>query len=80
MSNNDDVKYSEKMDVSATEQFRGWWESLTKQELLAYLADSPEVTADTIRDFFKNSGVVLSFSVSFDSVSKQAHATFFESI
>lgn len=75
---NSNVQYAEKMNAGATEQLCNWWENLTKTELLAYLADSPEVTADTIRDFFKNSNTTLSLSLSFDIVAKEAHATFFE--
>ena len=75
---NNNVQYAEKMNAGATEHLRNWWDNLTKTELLAYLADSPEVTADTLRNFFKNSGTTLTLSLSFDVASKEASATFFE--
>lgn len=75
---NSNVQYEAKMNAGATEQLCNWWDNLTKTELLAYLADSPEVTADTLREFFKNSNTTLSISLSFDIVTKEARATFFE--
>ncbi len=69
--------YTKKMDEMMTEATAKWWDSLTKEEILAYLQDSPEITADVLRMMLSNEQAALSIGSTFDTVTKRATSSFF---
>ena len=60
--------YAQQMDDQLSEAMRNWWNNLTKEDLLQYLAEQPHVTADYLRTMLANEqsamavGAVFSFS------------------
>lgn len=74
--NNDGSGYAHKMDNAVTNAMQNWWKSLSKEELLAYLADQPNVTADNIRDMIRNMNSVLAFDIRFSTASEDAVTDF----
>lgn len=69
--------YAKKMNEALTEAANKWWSDLTKEEILAYLQDSPEITADVLRTMLYNEQAVLSIGSNFNTVTKTASASFF---
>ncbi len=69
--------YAKKMNEAMTQAANNWWNSLTKEELLAYLQDSPEITADVLRTMLRNEQATLSIGSSFNTVTRTASASFF---
>lgn len=68
--------YAEKMNNIASQALAEWWKSLSKEEILKYLSDQPQITADVLRQLIGNSNSVLSFDLRFDSASNQAVTDF----
>lgn len=73
-SNN--TNYAKKMNDAVTVAMKQWWEGLSKEEILAYLADQPAVTADALRKMLANTEAVLGFDIKFSTVSNAAVTTF----
>lgn len=74
--NTDGSGYAQKMDNAVTNAMQSWWKSLSKEELLAYLAEQPNVTADNIRDMIRNMNTVLAFDIRFSTASEDAVTDF----
>lgn len=74
--NTDGSGYAQKMDSAVTNAVQNWWKSLSKEELLAYIAEQPNVTADNIRDMIRNMNTVLAFDIRFSTASEDAVTDF----
>lgn len=68
--------YTNKMNDIMTEAATKWWKGLSKDEILAYLADQPDITADVLREILSNNSCVLQFGVKFDVANLGAQAAF----
>ena len=68
--------YAEKMNAIASEALTTWWENLTKEDILSYLADQPTITADVLRELIRNSDSVLAFDIRFSSEQNTAFTDF----
>lgn len=68
--------YVPKMDNALTAAIKQWWESLTKEEILKYLQDQPNITAEVLRNMLANENCVLSFGVSFSAAMQSAVTDF----
>lgn len=64
--------YSQKLNEALTAQLTAWWEGLSKEELLAYLAEQEDLTADGIREMLAAVNVNLDFGVDFSLANKTA--------
>lgn len=74
--NTDGSQYADKMDNMLKETVTQWWDGLSKEELLAYIAEQPSITADHIRTMFANEQVKLKFEVNFLVAAREASADF----
>lgn len=68
--------YAPKMDDVVSKAVKEWWQGLSKDEILAYLADQPTVTADTLREMMAGTDCVLAFGIRFSTSSNQADTDF----
>ena len=68
--------YAAKLDQIAAAAYKSWWEGLTKEEILDYLRDQPQVTADNIRNMLANENCVISIGMAFDVSTHEAVADF----
>ncbi len=68
--------YAEKMNSVLTDAFNNWWNSLTKEELLDWMMGQQSITADTIRDLFKNECCNLKIGAHFSLEQGRAVADF----
>lgn len=73
---NNGASYAPKMDNIMTKALKEWYTGLTKEELLAYLAEQPSITADVLRDMLSNMNCVLAFDVRFSASSNDAATDF----
>lgn len=73
------ASYATKLDSAASEMYAKWWNSLTKDEILAYLADQPTVTADNLRQMLANEQATLNIGTAF-SVSNLNAVTDFHTV
>ncbi len=71
-----DTNYASKMDNVMSSAIKGWFNDLTKEELLAYIAEQPTITADTIRQFMANMDCVMAFDVRFSTHDTEAVTDF----
>ena len=71
--------YEEKMNSVLTDAFNAWWNSLTKEELLNWMLEQQSITADAIRDLFKNEGCNLKVGAHFSLEQGKAVADFGDS-
>lgn len=68
--------YSDKMNELMSATINEWWEGLSKDDLLDYIAGQPTLTADVLRTIFNNSGSILAFDMRFDSATGKAVVDF----
>lgn len=68
--------YVPKMDNAFTAAIKQWWDNLTKEEIISYLSDQPNITADVLRNMLANENCVLSFGVSFATATQDAVTDF----
>lgn len=68
--------YAPKMDNAMTRAMTDWFNNLSKEELLNFLADQPTVTADNLREMLSNMNSVLAFDIRFSTASSQAMTDF----
>lgn len=68
--------YAPKMDEVVSEAMKKWWLGLSKDEILAYLAEQPTVTADTLREMMSGNNCVLAFDIRFDTAGTLASTDF----
>jgi hypothetical protein len=73
---NNNEGYSPKMDMAVTRAVNDWWNSLSKEELLHYIAEQPTMTADAIRKMMGNMNCVLAFDIKYATRSSEAVADF----
>lgn len=73
---NNETSYESKLDVLVTRAAQDWWNGLTKEEILKYLADQKSVTADTLRAMIGNNNAILAFDIRFAANSCEAVADF----
>ena len=70
------ASYATKLDAAASEMYAKWWQSLSKEELLAYLADQPTVTADNLRQMLSNEQATLNIGTAFSVATMNAVTDF----
>ncbi len=68
--------YVSKLDQSLANTMREWWEGLSKEDLLTYIAEQPQITADFIRQMLANENIVMGIGVKFHMTSKEAISDF----
>lgn len=69
--------YAPKMDNSLSDAIKNWWCSLSKNEILDYLRDQPDVTADALRNMLSNENCALAFGVQFSASTMDAVTDFY---
>lgn len=69
--------YAPKMDAVLTKAVEEWWNGLTKDELLEYLREQPNVTADNLRNMLANENCKLAFGISFSAATLQSVTDFY---
>ncbi len=69
--------YVASMNGGLTTSVNDWWEGLSKDNLLAFLQDNPEVSADMLRAMIAYANVTLTFNVTFNSTEKKSSVEFF---
>lgn len=78
MIRNNGGGYAPKMDNALTKAIADWWQGLSKDEILEYLREQPDVTADILRNMLANENCKLSFGVSFSAATHQSVADFYK--
>lgn len=68
--------YAPKLDEAMRKATTEWFDKLSKPELLQFLADRDDLTADMIRDMLKHEQVVLGFGIQYDLAGGKAQADF----
>lgn len=68
--------YATKMDKTLTEAVQAWWKGLSKEDLLNYMYEMPDITADHIRSMLSNEQCNLLFGVAFSLATLDAQADF----
>lgn len=69
--------YMKKMDAGLSGAISTWWNGLSKEEILDYLRDQPQVTADSLREMLANMNCALAFGVTFSTTTKGAITDFY---
>lgn len=70
--------YAPKMDNNMTNTITEWWNNLSKEELLNYLLNQPNITAEHIRHMLANEDCTLTFGISFSVNTCEAVTDFHE--
>ena len=70
------TSYGPKMDTVLSQSIRDWWKGLSKEEVLAYLAEQPDVTADVLRSMLAGMNTILAFDVRFSASANEASVDF----
>ena len=70
------ASYIAKLDQASTKIYAEWWNSLTKEELLAYIADQPTITVDDLRKLFANAQTTLNVGTEFNVATQSAVTDF----
>lgn len=68
--------YAPKLDKAMQDATQTWFDKMTKPELLQFIMDREDVTADMIRDMLKHEKVVLGFGVQYAVAEGKAQADF----
>lgn len=68
--------YATKMDNTLTDAVQAWWKGLSKKDLLHYISEQPDITADHIRNMLANEQCNLLFGVAFSLATLDAAADF----
>lgn len=64
---NNGSSYSSKLDAIMAKAYTDWWTGLSKEEILKYLADQQDITADKLRQMIGNMNSVLGFDTKFST-------------
>lgn len=72
----DNNDYAMKLDNMVSKTISDWWNNLSKEDILEYLAHQPDVTADKLRDMLANEQCVLNVGVAFDVGNSNATVDF----
>lgn len=77
---NEEVRqsYTNKINEQLTQALSNWWNNLTKEEILAYLANQPTVTADSLRSLLAETDTNLVFVTNFMAKDVKASVDFNE--
>lgn len=70
--------YAPKMDKTLTDAVSGWWNGLSKEELLTYILNQPDISADHIRHMLANEDCTLEFGIKFSAATCDAVTDFHE--
>lgn len=76
MSDINGTSYAPKLDKAMQESMNAWFNKLSKPELLQFLMDREDVTADHLRDMLKHEKVVLGFGLQYSVAEDKARADF----
>lgn len=68
--------YATKMDSALTEAVKAWWEGLSKEDLLQFMQEQSDITADHIRAMLSNEQCNMIFGVAFSLATLDAAADF----
>lgn len=74
MVKTENSSYESKLDQIMAQSMQTWWESLSKEELLTYMMEQPQITADFIRQMMANENCVMGIGVKFSMNAKDAKA------
>lgn len=66
--------YESKLDQVLQQGMREWWNSLSKEELLTYIMEQPQITADFIRQMLSNENCLMGFGVKFHMATNEVKA------
>lgn len=72
--------YAPKMDRMMSQAVTEWWNKLTKEELLQYIYEQPELTADVIRQLLANENCTMKFTVAFSAATTDATTDFHNNV
>lgn len=70
------TSYAPKLDKTMQEAMNGWFSKLSKAEILQFLMDRDDITADALRDMLKHEQVVLGFGLQYSVAEDKAVADF----
>ena len=70
--------YTAKLDESMKKATETWFKNLSKVELLQFMQDRPDLTADAIRGMLEREHVVFGFGIQYDVANNTAVADFGE--
>ena len=70
------INYKEKLDSSLSGAMKAWWDSLTKEELLAFIGYTEAFTADTLRQLFASEDIAFMAQMVFSTKNKNAATNF----
>ncbi len=76
VASNNSSGYDTKLNQAFSSAMKDWWDGLSKEELLTYLAEQPGITADFLRQMLANENVVMGIGVKFSVNSKEAASNF----
>ena len=68
--------YATKLDEAMKKSTSAWFDGLTKVELLQFLQDRPDISADDLRGMLRRENVTLGFGVQFTVSDGNAVADF----
>lgn len=68
--------YESKLNQAVSATMREWWDGLSKEDLLTYMAEQPQITADFIRQMLANENCVLGIGMMFSVTAKEARSNF----
>lgn len=68
--------YATKLDACLSKVVTEWWNGLSKNEILSYLASQEQVTADKLRQMLSNESCVINLGVAFSVAEGNAGVDF----
>lgn len=68
--------FEQKMNEIMTHAYQEWWNGLTKEELLDYMAAQKDITADILRNMFSTLDINLSIDTMFSTSQAVAQVDF----
>ena len=68
--------YAAKLDAQISKIITEWWNGLSKNEILSYLASQEQVTADKLRAMLSNEQCVINLGVAFSVSESNAGVDF----
>ena len=68
--------YQSKFDQAVETAMKEWWDGLSKEDLLTYMAEQPGIDANFIRSMLANANCVMGIGVKFSMTSKEAVSNF----
>ena len=57
--------FQEKLNEQLRGAMSNWWNNMSKEEILEYLASQEQVTADYLRTMLANEGIVIQLGTAF---------------